>query len=393
MRKSTETALAICAVALIALNLRPFLAGPGPVLHRIGAETGLTAAGLSLLSLGPLALIGLGAFLAPRIQNRIGARRAILIALACITGGSVARLVPTGEALIATAAVCGLGVALIQAVLPALIRERFPRRHGLVTSVYSASLLAGGALGAQAVPLIAQGWGWSVGLAAMALPAALALALTLAARSLDTAPGAPPGLSMWRVMGQRRSWHLIACFGALNASYATIITWIGPQFEARGIAPGHAGFLIAVMSVWQAVAALVLPPTLSAPHRRRGAILLSVALQAAGFVLLIAGAIPPLVTVSIMGVGLGGTFALMIVAVVDCTASRDEAVRLMAAVQGGGFALNALAPLLAALVMERTGGFWTVWALHLGLLVLAVPLVATMPRTPEGAKTPDGLHP
>ncbi len=382
MRRSIETFLAVCAVALIALNLRPFLAGPGPVLNQIGADTGLGPAGLSLLSLGPLALIGLGAFLAPRIQARIGARRAILIALCCIAAGSAARLVPGAAVVIATAAICGLGVAMIQAVLPALIRERFTRRYGLVTSIYSASLLAGGALGAQAVPLIAEGSGWNVGLAAMALPALLAIAVTLAAGTLNMAPSDVAGPSMWRVMAQRRTWHLIACFGALNASYATIITWLGPQFEMRGIAPGDIGFLIAVMSIWQAAAALILPPLLSAPHRRRGAILLSVALQAAGFTLLILGTVPPLVTVSIMGIGLGGTFALMIVAIVDCTADRGGAVSLMAAVQGGGFALNALAPLIAALVMNSTGGFWAVWALHLGLLALAVPLVVTMPRAP-----------
>lgn len=368
---------------LIALNLRPFLAGPGPVLHRIGAETGLGPAGLSLLTLGPLALIGLGAILAPRIQTRIGARRAVLIALCCIAAGSAARVIPTAGVVIITAAICGLGVALIQAVLPALIRERFTRRYGLVTSIYSASLLAGGALGAQAVPLIAEGPGWNVGLAAMALPALLAIAVTLGARTLDMSVSKMPGPSMWQVMAQRRTWHLIACFGALNASYATIITWIGPQFELRGIAPGHVGFLIAVMSVWQAASALILPPLLSAPHRRRGALLLSVGLQAVGFTLLILGTIPPLVTVSIMGIGLGGTFALMIVAIVDCTADRGAAVRLMAAVQGGGFILNALAPLIAALVMAQAGGFAAVWALHLALLALTVPLVVTMPRAPE----------
>ena len=382
MRISGETFLAICAVALIGLNLRPFLAGPGPVLNRIGADTGLGPAGLSLLSLGPLGLIGLGAFLAPRIQRRIGARRAILIALVCVVAGSAARLLPGGAVMIVTAAICGLGVAMIQAVMPALIRERFARRYDLVTSIYSASLLAGGALGAQAVPLIAQGSGWNAGLAAMALPAALALAVTLGARSLQMGRAGTPGPSMLRVMSQRRTWHLIACFGALNASYATIITWIGPQFAARGIASAETGFLIAVMSIWQAAAALFLPPLLSAPHRRRGAILLSVVLQAAGFGLLMLGTAPPLITVSIMGTGLGGTFALMIVGIVDCTTDREDAVRLMAAVQGGGFILNALAPLIAALVIGWTGGFWTVWALHIGLLVASVPLVMTMPRKP-----------
>jgi CP family cyanate transporter-like MFS transporter len=148
--------LEIVAIVLIALNLRPFLAGPGPVLDQIGADTGLGLSWLSTLALGPLALIGLGALAAPAIQTRAGARPTIWIALVLIAVGCAVRIVPQGGVVIATAVVCGAGVALLQAVMPALIRERFAQRYSLVTSLYSACLLAGGALGAQAVPLIAQ---------------------------------------------------------------------------------------------------------------------------------------------------------------------------------------------------------------------------------------------
>lgn len=377
------TVVEVACVALIALNMRPFLAGPGPVLGQIGRDVGLSAAWLSLLTLGPMALIGLGALAAPWIQRRTGFRPAIVMALALIVAGCAVRIVPSGGVLIASAAVCGIGVALLQAVMPALIRERFLRRYGLVTSIYSACLLAGGAVGAQVVPLVSDQSGWPVGLSAMALPAIAALVLVLLTRGMNMGADGGGGTSMWRVLAQKRTWHLIACFGALNASYATVITWIGPQFAERGVEPGHVGFLIAAMSVAQAISALVLPPIMSRKGDRRLALVFCIACQAAGFVCLTTGMAPALATVLILGVGLGGTFALMIVAILDCAGDRDTAVKLASAVQGVGFMLNAAAPLVAAVVLERTGGFSAVWALHLALLAVAVPLVLTMPHHPR----------
>ncbi len=381
-RSSSRSVAEILFVILVALNLRPFLAGPGTMLDQIGADTGLGPTALSLVTLGPLALIGLGALATPTIQRHFGARITILFALALIALGCAARLVPAGWVLIVTAAVCGLGVALLQALLPAAIRERFPLRYSFVTSLYSASLLIGGAIGAQFVPLIAAHSDWSTGLAAMGLLAVLALGAGLFVRSFDMEPATITGRPMRRVMADRRTWHLIACFGTLNASYATVITWLGPQFALRGMEPDRIGLMIAVMSICQAACALTIPPLLSRPGGRRAALLISVAAQAAGFALLITGAATPLVTVLILGAGLGGTFALMIVAILDCAADRDGAIKLSSAVQGGGFLINAFAPLIAAIVMERLGGFPAVWTLHLAILALAVPLVATMPRTP-----------
>lgn len=370
----------VMAVALIALNLRPFLAGPGPVLDQIAADTGLSPAGLSMLTLGPLALIGAGALAAPAIKDLAGIRPTILTAIALIALGCAMRVVPSGAMLIVTAAVCGLGVALLQAIMPALIRERFTTRFGFVTSLYSACLLAGGALGAQVVPLVAQASGWAAGLAAMAIPALLALALMICLPRMDMDRETTAGTPIRHILRQRQTWHLIACFGALNASYATVITWLGPQFALRGIDPGQIGFLIAAMSVAQAMSALMLPPLLSRAGDRRGALLFAVACQALGFGLLMTGALPAVLTVLILGVGLGGTFSLMIVGILDCAGDRDTAVKLASAVQGGGFLINAAAPLIAAVVMERLGGFGAVWVMHIAVLVIAVPLVATMPR-------------
>lgn len=71
----------LALVALIGLNLRPFLTGPGTVLAGIEADTGLGHLGASMLTVLPMLLMGVGAFLAPAVQARVGTRRGVLAAL------------------------------------------------------------------------------------------------------------------------------------------------------------------------------------------------------------------------------------------------------------------------------------------------------------------------
>ena len=54
--------LLLAVVALVGLNLRPFITGIGPLAADIGAQTGLGLKGISLLTLVPMLLMGLCAF-------------------------------------------------------------------------------------------------------------------------------------------------------------------------------------------------------------------------------------------------------------------------------------------------------------------------------------------
>ena len=147
----------LAVVVLTALNLRPFLTAIGPLAQDIAAATGLDLRGMAWLML----LMGLGAWCGPALQQRLGARRVLLGAMALLALGSALRAgVPGGGALIATAGLCGLGAAFVQAVFPGVIKRQFPGHVAPVMGLYSAALMGGGALGAQLTPLAAQGGAW-----------------------------------------------------------------------------------------------------------------------------------------------------------------------------------------------------------------------------------------
>lgn len=383
--------LLLAAVALIALNLRPFITGIGPLAADISRQTGLDLQGMALLTLVPMLLMGMVAFAGPALQARFGARPSVIGALILLAAGSGLRLFATsGWQLIGTAALLGLGAAVVQAMLPGVIKRQFPHHVGLVMGLYSAMLMAGGALGAQAAPLMAAfGGEWRAGLAWMALPAGLALALAAVSLPRDPA-GGRNGLALGIWLRLPRVWLLMACFGLVNGGYSTVVAWLAPFYREHGWSAAASGSLLALLAVSQAASALLLPALARSSHDRRPWLWLTLAMQAAGF-----GALAfwpdaaPFAWAVLLGAGLGGCFALSLIVALDHLPDPAQAGALSALMQGGGFLIAALPPLVVATLREALGGFAAGWLLHLGCVaVVALLYWRVGPASYAGAMRP-----
>lgn len=371
-------------VILIGLNLRPFLAAPAPLLAEIVADTGLGYGGVAMLTLLPMLLMGIGAFVSPGLQVRIGTRRGLLAALVILLAGSALRLVVSdGVSLILTAALCGIGVAFIQAAFPGIIKATFPTNVPVVTGLYSAMIMSGGAFGARLMPVFMQaGYSWRAALAWLAVPVAIALAAAWRVLS-DVQSRKPDGALTRHLLLRPRTWLLMAAFGLINAGYTSMIAWLSPYYQAQGWASADSSGLVAVMAACQAVAALGLPVLARSNIDRRRWLFLTIALQAVGFFGLSAfPAVAPVVWAGLCGAGLGGSFALAIVTALDHLPRPEQAGALAALMQGGGFLIAALGPYAMAVLHDWTGGFSAGWALHLVcVLVTAVLYLRLDPRS------------
>ncbi len=397
---SAANALLLAVVALVGLNLRPFITGVGPLATAVGEETGLGLQGMALLTLVPMLLMGVFAFAGPSLQSRVGARRSVIAALAVLALGSFLRLfVVTGWQMVGTAALLGLGAAIVQAVFPGIVKKQFPGHVGLVMGLYSAMLMGGGALGAQMAPLVAGSAGnWRVGLAWMALPALLAVFLAARCLPLDGTRQAG-GHAVARFLKRKRTWLLMACFGLVNGGYSTAVAWLAPAYQELGWTTAASGGLLAIMAVGQAVAALLLPVLARKREDRRPWLWLTLAMQAAGFAALaLRPEAAPAVSAALLGAGLGGCFSLSMIVALDHLPDPAEAGVLSALMQGGGFLIAAIPPWIVAVLHDLTGGFLAGWLLHLACIVVVTGLYwhmdprnykrAMQPRKPVLSQTP-----
>ncbi|MBP0594332.1 cyanate transporter [Paraburkholderia sp. LEh10] len=400
---SWQDAIWLAAIVVIGINLRPLLTSVSPLMATIRAATGLSFSGASLLTSLPVVAMGLGAFGAGMLTRVVGETRGVAFGLLAIACACAARLAASsGAALLMTALLAGIGVAAIQALLPGVMKQRFHARVPLAMGLFSASIMGGGGLGASLSPYAAKLSGsWHAGLAVWAVPAALACACWFALNRLASSSrsyserhaGAcgtghrtathatrTPHVAMWR---KRRAWALGLHFGLVNGGYTTLVAWLPAYYQQRGASVAHSGSLLAAMTVFQAASALLLPLAASSFRDRRPWLVAGLSAQLLGIAgLLTYPDAAPLAWVAIAGAGLGGTFSLTLVTALDHSDDHRIAGRLVAFVQGVGFIVAAIAPVVAGRLRDLTGGFAAAWLmLALCISAMIALTVAFSPRS------------
>ncbi|MFM5294339.1 MFS transporter [Aeromonas veronii] len=369
-------------VILTGLNLRPFLTAIGPLSGEIGRALSLGMDTLAWLTLLPLWLIGIGVLLTPSLRRRASACQLLGAALLLGIGSAMRFDAQSGALLIASAALCGLGSALVQGVLPALIKQAFAHKVPLVMGIFSACMMGGGALGASLTPRLAASLDWSRALALWSLPVLLALVWLRWKVRLPRAAAVAILHGEQRLITLPRSWLLIICFGIINSGYGIVVAWLAPAYMAQGWSAAQAGELVAWLALAQTASGLGLPLLAARKMDRRPWMGLAIAMQLAGFAgLWLAPASAPILWCMLCGAGLGGSFSLIMVIALDHLPNPRRAGTLSALMQGFGFMLAATGPWVAARLYHLFGDFAAAWQWQQGgLLLMSLLVVRLDPR-------------
>lgn len=377
-----QTALLVLVI-LTGLNLRPFLTAIGPLSGEIGRTLSLGMDTLAWLTLLPLWLIGVGVLLTPRLRSLASPSTLLGLALLLLAAGSALRFdAQSGPLLLTTAALCGLGSALVQGVLPALIKQHFARKVPKVMGIFSACMMGGGALGASLTPRLAASLDWSQALALWSLPLLLALGWLGWKVRLPRAAAVAIPHGEQRLITLPRSWLLIVCFGIINSGYGIVVAWLAPAYMAQGWSAAQAGELVAWLALAQTASGLGLPLLAARKMDRRPWMGLAITMQLAGFAgLWLAPASAPILWCMLCGAGLGGSFSLIMVIALDHLPDPRRAGTLSALMQGFGFMLAATGPWVAARLYHSVGDFAAAWQWQLGgLLLMSLLVVRLDPR-------------
>jgi CP family cyanate transporter-like MFS transporter len=377
------SALAVAGVVLLALNMRTAVAEIPPVLP----DLGLSPAGQSVLAAMPVVCFGLAALAAPSVRARLGEERGLLVALVVLLAGVLLRAVwPQGVGLFGGTVLAGCAIAVMNVLVPALVRRRFPGRAGLMTGVYTTALVTGGSLAAATtVPLRdAADGSLHVALGIWAIPIVLGIVAWLPQRGHRALPAVAGGREAIRALGRSRvAWYVTAFMGFQSLLYYAPLSWLPAIHRDQGIDPATAGLLLSAMNL-VSIPTTFLAPVLAARMRdQRPAVAGCVLLTVIGFVgILLAPASTALVWVLIMGLGQGAALSLALLMIVVRAGDDDTAARLSSMAQGFGYLLSAAGPLVMGLLHAATGG-WTVpllWLIALCAVELWVGLAAGRDR-------------
>ncbi|KVL04553.1 MFS transporter [Burkholderia cepacia] len=379
MNRFTSPGWRLAAIVLVGLNLRPALASVGPLLDMIQRATGIGDGAASLLTTIPILLMGLGALSARRLQRVTGIAGGVWLGVALIGLACVSRVGAQHAWLLLASACCaGVGIAMVQALLPGFVKAHFATRIGGAMGVYSTSIMGGAVLASVVAPFAAARWGWLAALAGWALPAAVAaLAWPLASRGGNTLAAGPASATQARPSRSPRAWRLALFFGIATGAYTLVLAWLPPYYMRLGWSPTAAGSLLGGVTLAEVVAGLTVSATIDRLPDRRPALHAAIASLFVGLLVMLAApealALPAAL---LMGAGIGALFPLSLIVTVDHAATPADAASLTGFVQGIGYLIAGLFPFAAGIVRQHLADLTPAWVAMACLCVALFALAA-----------------
>jgi CP family cyanate transporter-like MFS transporter len=384
--------LALVAVALVSVNLRPGATSVGPVLAEVRQTLGMGATGAGVVTALPgLCFAAVGA-LAVALARRVGVTGGIGVGVVALTVGLAARSFAhsVGAFLALTVLALG-GMALGNVLVPAWIKRHAQTAGVPLMTVYSTGLTVGGTLGSlAAAPLgdVAPG-GWRTGLgvwAALGACAVLPWAVIARREHADPADHRDPLVPPQRqLQASRTAVALTVYFGVQSMNAYVQFGWLPQIYRDAGLSAVTAGSLLAWLAGLGIIGGMVMPGFVARSRDMSWAVwVLGVAL-AAGYLGLWLAPAPhawePWLWATLLGVS-SWTFPGAIALITARTHDPAVTARLSAFVQPVGYLLAAAGPFLVGTIHSMTGG-WTVVLLLLAAsaaVMTAAGLAVARPR-------------
>jgi len=214
----------------------PILVAP-PLAPFIGDELALSQALTGALTTLPILMLAIGAMPGSLSISRIGPRNTLALAMLIMVAGSAGRgLAPDTITLMLTSAVMGLGIAMMQPALPALLpRWLEPKHLAFGSAIYMNGMLMGEFIGAGItlpviMPLLDNSW--RATMLVWSLPALLvATALLLPKRDLARPTRKVAWLPDWKNPLTLKLGLLLGVSGSL---FFGVNAYLAALLEQRG---------------------------------------------------------------------------------------------------------------------------------------------------------------
>ena len=353
--------LALCAILVCSLVLRPPLAAVGPLLPEISGALGLSTLDQGVLSSIPVLSFGLGAFVGPWFAKRFGLERSMVLMLSALVLAIGLRGWFGFASLLLGTAISGLAIAVANVLLPSVVRERFPGSVAKVTAAYTSVLAVSASFAAATAFPTSQLLGdWNLALMVWLGPGLIALFLwwALNNRSNTSAVTLDQSTRSFAkpITAYPTTWALFIFFGFQSLGFYAILAWLPTLLLDRGFTPASAGGLLGLATIVGVPTGLLLSSNFGRIPRLDWAGFLISCITLSGFALLM---VPGFETLAAIFIGLGqaATFPLSLTLISISARDPARTTSVSAFVQGGGYLLSAVGTFAFSSVRDLTGGW------------------------------------
>lgn len=378
--KGSYRALVIISIVIVSINLRPGMTAVGPLLGIIRDDVGISNWSAGLLTSLPLVAFAVISPIVPRLGVRFTNERAMIFGLALLAVGIGIRSISLIYFIFIGTIIVGLGIAICNVLLPGIVKEKFPLKVGLMTSVYSTTMGVFAAISSGlSIPFArGLGWGWQISLLVWTVPAVVGIVvwIILARRNKRTEQVAMQYVSSdnWRIWRSPLAWQVALYMGLQSSLFYVTISWLPEILHSYGVTMNTAGWLLSYAQLIGMPISFFIPMIAGRLKSQRSIVLVMGVCAISGYLtLLLFGSnyIAMVISATLIGISLGGSFALALTFLGIRAKNAKHAGELSGMAQSIGYSFAAVGPVLIGFLFDLTRS-WQVPITTLAVIALFV---------------------
>lgn len=380
--KRKETILIILGIIFISFNLRAPITAVGSVVKMIKEEYMLSSGMAGFITTLPLIAFAIISPFVAKLSHNWGYGKAMGLGLVFILIGELVRSYTNVSGLFIGTAFLGIGIALGNVLIPSIIKLKFPDRVGLITSIYTSSMIIFAAIGAGVSVPLAKGLnlGWRNALASWFILTVITLVIwfpqlkvkgNINFSKIDTHDinSQSSSKSIWK---SPVAWSVTLFMGIQSFLFYSLVAWLPTIIVSKGMMDSFAGTMALTFQLIGIPTALIIPILCDKFKSQRGLVLITCLFYISGMSLFLFSQTQTLILISVllMALGMGGSISLAIAFISLRSPNPKRASELSGMSQSAGYLLAAVGPILMGIIYDTFKSWSFPLIIFLGLIIL-----------------------
>jgi len=261
-KHSLQLFSAVC-VLLITLNMRGSLVSYSPLIESIRSILDISVSQFSIISALPLVCFGLIGMCVPRLSTISSSGTIVSLAIIFVLIGCILRCVSHYTIVLAGTVFLGSGIAILNVLLPGLIRELFSNHIQKMMGLYSVCIGLSATIGAFiAVPLAQYTGQWNAPFIFWVLLAIFTMifwVILLEVRKSITERPIKVNIKRVSLLKNPLAWMVTFCMGLQSGLFYTLVAWLPAILVDAGYSELYAGNMLTLINIASIPAGYIIP--------------------------------------------------------------------------------------------------------------------------------------
>jgi len=350
---------ALC-VLFLTFNMRGSLVSYSPLIESIRSVLDISVSEFSLLSALPLICFGIIGMFVPRFSSISSSGTIVSLAIILVFVGCILRSIADYNIVLLGTVLLGSGIAILNVLLPGIIRELFNNHIQKMMGLYSVCIGLSATFGAFiAVPLVDYTGQWNAAFIVWAFLAFLAVIFWVILLEVQkTITKRPIKISVKKVplLRNHLAWMVTFCMGLQSGLFYTLVAWLPAILADAGYTKLYAGNMLTLINVVSIPTAYMIPWLCTRFSSQSWLTPILASCYAAlwiGF-----GFFPhtyPLLWAVLGGIAAGGTLSYALFMMMIRVNSYSQLISLSAMAQSIGYMIAAVWPWLVGQIYAQNG--------------------------------------